>query len=191
VEEEDVEGVEGILVFSFKRDYALSAKAVDFHMMVLELLVVAVSEEVQATVALKEVADHVLHHMVDSKVVEAVMGSQWEDWEPAEVIHSKEVPLVMVSQAALVVKERCQVFTVVRVHSPVVTPVRVRVVAVVMLRGRRVVTNSPWVVVDTTPSLQEHMDNLQDIRSKVAEHRWVVTPSNPVGILVAHRTGSR
>jgi len=197
VEEEDVE-VEGILAFSFKRDNALSEIAVDFHMRVLELVVVAVSEEVQITVVLKEVVDHVSRLMVDNKVVQAVMANQWEEWGPTEVIHNREVHLVTVSQVALVVKERCQVLTVVRVRSQVVTAVRVRaikvftVIAVVMLRGRRVVTNSPWAVVDLTPpSLQELMDSLQDIHSKMAEHHWVVIPSNPVGILVAQRTGSK
>jgi len=167
-EEEDVE-VEGILVFSFKRDNALSAIAVDFHMRVLELDVVAVSEEVQqTTVGLKEVVDHVSRHMVDSKAVEVVMASQWEDWALVVAIHSKAVHLVSVSQAALVGKERCQVLMVVRVHSQVVTVVRVRVVkvftvvAVVMLRVRRVVTSS---------RIQERMDSLQNIRSKVAERR--------------------
>jgi len=138
--------VEGMSVFSFKRDNALSGTAVDSPMRVLELVVLAVSGEVQVTVALKELEDHVLRPMVDSREVRAVTASQWEDCRLPEVI-PRDLLQVTFSQVVMVVKEVCQMGTVVRVDSQVITAVWVAnkvftIIVVVMLRGRRVGTNS-------------------------------------------------
>jgi len=151
VAEEEV--VQEIHAFSFRKGNVPSVKAVDSHMRVLEeleLVLVAVSEEVQTTVPLKEVEDHALEHMADSRDVVAVTASQWEHWGLLEVIPRREVRLVTVSQAVLVVKEVSQVVTVLRVYSQelmVVRPVRLvnqvfTVIAGGTVKECRVATNS-------------------------------------------------
>jgi len=77
-EEEEAVVVEGMPVFSIKKDNALSAITVDSHMRVLELVGVAVSEEVQVTMHLKDVEDRSSGPMAGSKEVEADTASQWE-----------------------------------------------------------------------------------------------------------------
>jgi len=147
-----------IHAFSFRKGNVLSVKAVDSHMRQvqeeLELVVLAaVSEEVETTVPLKEVEDHALEDMADSRdAVAADTASQWEHWGQLEVIppRRKEVRLVTVSQAVLVVKEVSQVVTVLRVYSQelmVVRPVRLvnqvfTVIAGGTVKECRVATNS-------------------------------------------------
>jgi len=200
VEEAAVE-VEGMSVFSFKRDSAPSATAVDSHMRAPELVAVveAVSEEVQITVPLKEVEDRGLGLLADSKEEEADSASQWEQWELTVVIPSKEVRLVTVSQTFMVLKEVSPIVTVLRVYRQEVTEVRLiskvfTVVPADTLKERRVATNSRWgvvvvVVVDTMHSLQERSVNLEVTHSKAAVqptlHRRVQTTSNLVDIQVA------
>lgn len=155
VEEEDVGVVvEGMSVFRIKKDNARSEIAVDSHTRVLVLVVQAVSGEVEVTVALKELEDHVLRPMVDSRELWEVTASKWEDCLLLEVIPNKEVRqvTVRVNQVATVIEEVCQVGTVVRVHSQVITAawlahklanqVVLTVIVVVMLRGRRAGINS-------------------------------------------------
>jgi len=68
VEEEDVGVVvEGMSVFSIKKDNARPEIAVGSHTRVLVLVVQAVSGEVEVTVALKELEDRGLRPMVDSR----------------------------------------------------------------------------------------------------------------------------
>jgi len=125
-----------------------------------------------------------------------------------EVIPSKEVRLVTVSQAVMVVrevsqvvmafKEVSQVATVLRVCSQEITEVRLvkvfTVIVVGTVKGRKVATSSRWSVVDTAPSLQEHTGNLEVTRSKAADqathHRRVDTTSSPVDIQVVEPMGS-
>jgi len=205
VVEEEV--VQEIHAFNFRKGNVPSVKAVDSHMRVLEeleLVLVAVSEEVQTTVPLKEVEDHALEDMADSKAL-ADTDSQWDHWGLLGDILRKEVRLVTVSQAVLVVKEVSQVVTVLRVYSQeltVVRPVRLvnkvfTVIAVGTVKVRRVATNSRLgVVVDSahSHSLQEHMGNLEVTRSKAADqathHLRVDTSSKLMGIQVAQPTGS-
>lgn len=206
-DEEEV--VQEIHAFSFRKGNVPSVKAVDSHMRELEQLeqvLLVVSEEVQATVPLKEVEDHALGAMGRDAVAVAVTASQWEHWGLLEVIPRKEVRLVMVSQAVLVVKEVSQVVTVLRVYSQelmVVRPVRLvnkvfTVIAVGTVKVRRVATSSRFRVVDSTPSLQGHMVNLnlEVTRSKAADqatHHLRVDTANkqPMGIQVAQQpTGS-
>jgi len=200
-EEEAVDKVvvEGTSVFSFKRDSAPSELAVDFHMRVLALVLVAVSEEVQVMVVLKEVEDRVSRHMAVSREEEVVTAGQSEDWGVAEDIPSKEVHLVTVSQTVMVVKEVNQIVTVLRVCSQEIMEVRLvhkvlTVVVAATLKELRVASNSRWGVVDTMPSPHEHTASLQVTRSKAADqatqHRRVVTTSNPVGIQVAEGMSS-
>lgn len=204
VEEEEV--VQEIHAFNFRKGNVPSVKAVDSHMTLLEelhLVLVAVSEEVQTTVPLKEVEDHALQHLADSREAVPDTASQWDHWGLLEDILRKEVRLVTVSQAVLVVKEVSQVVTVLRVYSQeltVVRPVRLvnkvfTVIAVGTVKVRRVASNSRWgAVVDSAHSLQEHMVNLQVTRSKAPDqathHLRVDTSSKPMGIQVAQPTGS-
>jgi len=206
VVEEEV--VQEIHAFNFRKGNVPSVKAVDSHMRVLEelqLVLVVVSEEVQPTVPLKEVEDHALVHLADSREAVADTASQWDHWGLLEDILRKEVHLVTVSQAVLVVKEVSQVVTVLRVYSQeltVVRPVRLvnkvfTVIAVGTVKVRRVATNSRLgVVVDSahSHSLQEHMGNLEVTRSKAADqathHLRVDTSSKLMGIQVAQPTGS-
>jgi len=201
VEEEEAVVVEGMPVFSIKRDNAPSAITVDSHMRVLELVGVAVSEEVQITMPLKEVEDRSSDPMAGSKEVEPDTVSQWEQWGLTVVILSKEVHLVTVSQAFMVLKEVSQIVTVLRVYRQEITELNLvsKVLSVVRagtVKEHRMGTNSRWgvVVVDTMHSLQEHTVNLEVTHSKAADqatqHRRVETTSNRVGIQVAEGMGS-
>jgi len=206
VEEEEEEAVakEGMSVFSFKRDNAPSAKAVDSHMRVLalvEVLEVAVLVEMQITVLLKEVEDRGSGLMAGSKEEEPDTANQWEQWGLTMVMPSKEVRLVTVSQTFMVLKEVSLIVTVLRVYRQAITEVRLvskvfTVIAAGTLKERRMATNSKWgvVMVHTMHSLQERTVNLEVTHSKVADqatqHRRVETTSNRVGIQVAERMGS-
>jgi len=199
VAEEEV--VQEIHAFSFRKGNVPSVKAVDSHMRELEELLVAVSEAVLTTVPLKEEEDQALEDMADSRDAVAVTASQWEHWGLLEVIPLKEVRPVTVSQAVLV--EVSQVVTVLRVYSQalmVVRPVSLvnkvfTVIVVGTVKVRRVATNSRLGVVDSTASLQELMVNREVTRSKAADQathllRVDTTSNQPVGIQVAHPTGS-
>jgi len=210
VVEEEV--VQEIHAFNFRKGNVPSVKAVDSHMRVLEeleeleLVLVAVSEEVQITVPLQEVEDHASEDLADSREALVDTASQWDHWRLlGDILRKEEVRLVTVSQAVMVVKEVSQVVTVLRVYSQeltVVRPVRLvnkvfTVIAVGTVKVRRVATNSRLgVVVDSahSHSLQEHMGNLEVTRSKAADqathHLRVDTSSKLMGIQVAQPTGS-
>jgi len=192
--------VEGMFAFSFKRDSALSELAVDIHMRAPELALVAVSAEVQVTEALKEVEHRGFRLMADSRVAEVDTANHSEDWEVPEVIPSKEVRLVTVSQSVMVVKEVNQIVTVLRIYRLEIMEVRLvhkvlTALVAATLKEHRVASNSRWGVVDTMPSRhQDHTASLQVTRSQAADqathHRRVDTTSNRVVIQVADRMSS-